>query len=96
MSIDRSTVERVARLSRLELTESEKNEMTTQMANIIHFIEKINLLDTSGVNPLPRDESIANVEREDVPHKQPIARDELLALAPSALDGCIVVPRIIE
>ena len=46
MSVDRTTVERVARLSRLQLSETEKDELTTQMARIVHFVEKINELDT--------------------------------------------------
>ncbi len=96
MAVDRTTVERVARLSRLELSEPEKEALTTQMARIVQFVEKINELDTSGIEPLPRDATSANVEREDVPHKNAVSRDEILALAPESRDGSILVPRVIE
>ncbi len=96
MSVDRTTVERVARLSRLQLSETEKDELTTQMARIVHFVEKINELDTSGIEPVPRDASSTNVERDDVPNETAVTRDELLALAPQSRDGSILVPRVIE
>lgn len=96
MSIDRTTVERVAGLARLKLSETEKDEMTSQMARIVHFVEKINELDTSGIEPLPRDAASTNVEREDVPHATALERDELLALAPQSHEGSILVPRVIE
>ena len=51
--ITREDVEYVADLARIELTEAEKQEMTTQLARILHHIEKLNELDTENIEPQP-------------------------------------------
>jgi aspartyl-tRNA(Asn)/glutamyl-tRNA(Gln) amidotransferase subunit C len=52
MTIDKETVEKVAHLARLELSETEKQEMIKDMSKILDFMAKLNELDTSGVEPL--------------------------------------------
>jgi aspartyl-tRNA(Asn)/glutamyl-tRNA(Gln) amidotransferase subunit C len=65
MSISKKDVEYVARLSRLALTEEEKERYTTQLAHILTYIEKLNQLNTDGVAPTAHILPIANAWRED-------------------------------
>ena len=52
IQIDRQMVERVALLGRLELSEAEMAQFSTQLSAIVGYIEKINALDTEQVEPL--------------------------------------------
>ena len=93
--IDRKMVERVAVLSRLELSETEIAQFSTQLSAIVDYIEKINTLDTDKVEPLAHCLSVQNVLREDVP-KPSLSNDSALANAPDRGDGYFIVPKILD
>lgn len=95
MKITRETIEHVANLARLNLTEQEKEKLTIEMANIISYVDKLNELDTSGISPTAHVIPIKNVFREDKVEKS-YDRDKMLANAPSHEDGCFKVPKIVE
>ena len=95
MPIAREQVEYVARLSRLELTEEEKDRFAGQLEAILEFVGKLNELDTAGVELLIHVAPRQNVSRDDVPG-QSLPRDEALANAPDQNEGSFKVPRIIE
>ncbi len=63
--IDQNQVRKVARLSRLDLTNQELEEFTGQLRAILDYVEKMNELDTDNVEPLAHCLPIANVLRED-------------------------------
>ena len=63
--IDESLVRKVAKLSRLELTEAEIEEFTGQLSAILDYMEKMNELDTADVQPLAHCLPISNRFRED-------------------------------
>jgi aspartyl-tRNA(Asn)/glutamyl-tRNA(Gln) amidotransferase subunit C len=88
-------VERIAALAQLELTDEEKELFTKQLADILHYAEQVQALDTSGVPPTDHINS-AGMEREDEPRPS-LTTDEALANAPDAsLDaGLFRVPRVI-
>ncbi|MCX7842250.1 MAG: Asp-tRNA(Asn)/Glu-tRNA(Gln) amidotransferase subunit GatC, partial [Clostridia bacterium] len=65
MKITKDTIEHVAGLSRLNLTEEEKERLTYEMENIINYVDKLNELDTSNVQPTAHVIPIKNVFRED-------------------------------
>ncbi|MDK2933193.1 MAG: aspartyl-tRNA(Asn)/glutamyl-tRNA(Gln) amidotransferase subunit [Clostridiales bacterium] len=65
MKITREQVEHVANLARLNLTEEEKERLTSEMESIIAFADKLNELDTSEVEPTAHAIPIQNVFRED-------------------------------
>ena len=65
MKITIKEVEHVARLARLELTEEEKEQMRAQLDSILSYIEKLNELDTSAVDPTSHVLPMKNVFRED-------------------------------
>jgi aspartyl-tRNA(Asn)/glutamyl-tRNA(Gln) amidotransferase subunit C len=95
MKITRETIEHVANLSRLNLTEQEINKLIGEMENIITFVDKLNELDTSEVPQTAHVLPIKNVFREDI-SKESFDREKLLANAPSQEGGCLKVPKVVE
>jgi len=88
-------IEKVARLARLELSEEERETFGNQMEQILTYMEQLNRLDTTGVEPASHAVPIYNVFREDEV-KPSIPQGEVLAIAPDEEDGHFKVPRIIE
>jgi aspartyl-tRNA(Asn)/glutamyl-tRNA(Gln) amidotransferase subunit C len=93
--IERKDVEHVARLARLALTDAEIERMREQLNGILSYIEKLNELDTDGVEPTSHAVPMLNVMREDEPGPC-LPRDEALANAPDRAGEFFRVPRIIE
>lgn len=88
-------VEYVARLSRLALNDEEKEVFGEQLDSILKYVEKLNELDTSNVEPTFHVLSIKNVFREDEV-KQSIPLEDALANAPDRVEDFFKVPRIVE
>jgi len=88
-------IEKVARLARLELSEEERETFENQLEQILTYMEQLNRLDTTGVEPTSHAIPVRNVFREDEV-KPSIAQEEVLAIAPDEEDGHFKVPRIIE
>jgi len=88
-------IEKVARLARLELSEEEKATFGSQLEQILTYMEQLNKLDTSGVEPTSHAIPVYNVFREDE-LKPSLPQEEVLTIAPDEEDGHFRVPRIIE
>ena len=88
-------IEKVAKLARLELSEEEKETFGNQMEQILTYMEQLNRLDTTGVEPTSHAIPIYNVFRDDEV-KPSFPHEEVLAIAPDEEDGHFKVPRIIE
>lgn len=88
-------VEYIALLARLRLTDEEKALFSKQLGSIISYIDKLNQLNTSNVDPTSHVLPMKNIFRDD---KQDISlsRDKILENAPSKKEGFYKVPRIIE
>jgi aspartyl-tRNA(Asn)/glutamyl-tRNA(Gln) amidotransferase subunit C len=95
MTIDKETVEKVAHLARLELSETEKQDMIKDMSKILDFMAKLNELDTTGVEPLIYMTDGANILREDVV-KQTVTHEEALQNAPKHDEDYFLVAKVIE
>ena len=95
MKITMAEVEHVARLARLELNEQEKEKMRAQLDSILSYIDKLNELDTSGVEPTSHVLPLTNVFREDGVRPS-LSQEEALANAPDRHDLLFRVPRILE
>jgi len=95
MTIDKETVEKVAHLARLELTETEVQDAMKDMSKILDFMAKLNEVDTTGVEPLVYMTTGANVLREDVV-KQQITHEEALENAPKHDEDFFLVAKVIE
>ena len=59
-------VKHVAKLARLELTEDEINKYSQQLGSILEYVEQMNEVDTTGIEPMPHAIPVYNVMREDV------------------------------
>ncbi|MEJ7778769.1 MAG: Asp-tRNA(Asn)/Glu-tRNA(Gln) amidotransferase subunit GatC [Daejeonella sp.] len=81
MKIDLDTIEKAAHLARLEVREEDKQGLLNDMNNILTFMDKLNEVDTEGVEPLVYMTEEMNVFREDEV-KQVITRFEALKNAP--------------
>ena len=95
MSIGREQVEYVANLSRIWLDEEEKDTFARQLADIVSYIDKLNELDTSDVEPLTNVSGLTNVFREDK-LRPSFERDDMLRNSPKQAYGYYQVPKIIE
>ena len=93
--ISDETIEYVGILAKLELSEEEKEQAKKDMANMLDYINTLNELDTSGVEPMSHVFPVNNVFREDVVTNED-DRDEILANAPEAKDGAFVVPKTFD
>jgi aspartyl-tRNA(Asn)/glutamyl-tRNA(Gln) amidotransferase subunit C len=94
-ALTRDDVLRIAELARLELTASEIELFTTQLANILEYVEEIRAVDTAGV-ALTSHAINLPIDREDEP-RPTLPRHEALANAPDAAPeaGLFKVPRVI-
>ncbi len=95
MKIDRKDVEKLAHLSRLELTEEELASMESDMNKMLQFVEKINEMDLEGVEPLAYMSDEVNILREDEV-KQDITHEEALKNAPDKDTDYFRVPKVIK
>lgn len=93
--IDQDQVRKVAKLARLELEEREVEEFAGQLSSIIEYVEKMNELDTAGVEPLAHCLPISNVLREDSV-KGSIGTEAALANAPQRDGEFFKVPKILD
>ncbi len=95
MKLNRKDVEHVALLSRLELLETKLGKFTGQLDAILEYIDVLNQVDTSAVEPMAHVLEIRNVMRSD--EVQPsLPREAALQNAPEAEDGFFKVPKIVE
>jgi aspartyl-tRNA(Asn)/glutamyl-tRNA(Gln) amidotransferase subunit C len=95
LSISKEQVQKVAMLGRLKLSEEEAEQYTTQLNDILQFVEKLNELDTENVEPTSHVLPMQNVLREDEVRPS-LERDKALANAPEQQDGMFRVPAVFE
>lgn len=92
MKID---IEKVAKLARLKLSEGEKEIFENQLEQILAYMEQLNGLDTTGVEPTSHAIPLHNVFREDA-RRPSSSGEEALGISPDEEGGYFKVPRIIE
>ena len=95
MKISSREVEYVANLARLEITDQEKDKFTAQLNDILGYIDKLNELDTKGVEPMSHAIAVTNAFREDK-ILDSIGTEQTLANAPDARGEFFRVPKIID
>ncbi|MBM4261956.1 MAG: Asp-tRNA(Asn)/Glu-tRNA(Gln) amidotransferase subunit GatC [Deltaproteobacteria bacterium] len=95
MKLSRDEVQRVALLARLRLTASEEEQLAEQLGAILEYMEQLNQLDITGVEPFSHANDAVTALREDKEVNQPNA-DALLANAPERDGSFFKVPKIIE
>lgn len=95
MKITRKEVQHVAALARLSLSEEEEEKFVEQLNQILTYMDKLNELDTEGVEPLSHVLPIRNVFKEDEV-KGSLPREAALANAPAHEVDFYEVPKVIE
>ena len=93
--ITRSDIERVALLSRLSFSSEEADLFAEHLGKILGYVEKLDELDTSGVEPTSHPFPITNVFRDDEP-RESLKPEQALANAPETESQCFRVPKIIQ
>ncbi|MBN1909182.1 MAG: Asp-tRNA(Asn)/Glu-tRNA(Gln) amidotransferase subunit GatC [Pirellulales bacterium] len=94
MALSRDEVEKVSLLARLALSEAELVTMTSQLGQILDYIDLLGEVDTEAVEPMAHALDLADVLREDEVRPS-LPRDEALANAPKRDDECYRVPAVL-
>ncbi len=95
MKLSRADVEHIAELARLTLSDEEKALYQEQLSAILAYFEKLQELDTAVISPTATVLPLHSVMREDEP-RPPTPREDILANAPAAEDGCFEVPAVLD
>ncbi len=95
MAVTIKDVEHIAKLAKLQFSEEEKVKFTEKFNDILAFIEKMNELDTSKVEPLSHVIELDNVFREDVV-KPSLPTEDALKNAPAKTERFFKVPKVIN
>ena len=95
MSVDKTTVARIANLARIAVKEAELEPLLGELNNILNWIEQLSEVDTDGVSPM------TSVVEVNLPWRSDKVtdggyRDDILANAPHAEHGFFTVPKVIE
>jgi aspartyl-tRNA(Asn)/glutamyl-tRNA(Gln) amidotransferase subunit C len=95
MKLSRKDVEHIAELARLTLSDEEKTLYQEQLSAILAYFEKLQELDTAAISPTATVLPLRSVMREDEPRPS-TPREDILANAPAAEDGCFEVPAVLD
>jgi aspartyl-tRNA(Asn)/glutamyl-tRNA(Gln) amidotransferase subunit C len=88
-------VKYVAHLARIALSPEEEQKLSTQLGNILSYIEKLKQADVSGVEPTAHAFPLVNVTRPDEVRPS-ISNEDALLNAPAKANGLFIVPKIVE
>jgi aspartyl-tRNA(Asn)/glutamyl-tRNA(Gln) amidotransferase subunit C len=94
MSVTIKDVEHIAKLAKLEFSEDEKEKFTHQFNDILNYMEQLNSLDTTNVEPLSQVIELSNVFRDDVVRPS-TSTEEALKNAPDKTEEYFKVPKVI-
>lgn len=95
MSVDLATVKRVARLARLAVSEEQAERMTGELNGILGFVEQLDEVDVTGVEPMTSVTPMAMKKRADVVTDGDKA-DAIVANAPATDRNFFQVPKVVE
>jgi aspartyl-tRNA(Asn)/glutamyl-tRNA(Gln) amidotransferase subunit C len=95
MSVTKNEVEHIAKLAKLKFNDDEIDEYTTQLNEILKYVDKLNELDTTNVKPLSHPVSGENVFREDV-LKNSISTEDALKNTKNRTEVYFKVPKVIK
>ena len=95
MEVDEATVRRIARLARIKITDEEAQGLQSELTGILNWVEQLNEIDTSNVEPMTRVVPISLKKRKDEVTDGNIA-DDIVKNAPMTDDPFFVVPKVVE
>lgn len=95
MSVDQATVKRVARLARIKVSEADLPRLAGELNAILGFVEQLNEVDVSAVQPMTSVVATKMRMRDDVVTDGHYAKDVTLN-APASEDNFFMVPKVVE
>jgi aspartyl-tRNA(Asn)/glutamyl-tRNA(Gln) amidotransferase subunit C len=95
MKISKQEVIHVARLARLTMDDGQLDQLAAQLGDILAYVEKLNRLNTDGIEPTSHAVDISNVFQSEKPSAS-LDRNAATANAPAAFDGSFSVPKVID
>ncbi len=95
MSVDAATVKRIGRLARIRIEENEVDAYASEINGILGFVEQLEEVDVTGVEPMTSVTPMALRRREDKVTDGGYA-DKIVANAPVSDDGFFAVPKVVE
>lgn len=95
MQVDEATVRRIARLARIKVSDAEAKGLEKELSGILDWVEMLNEVDVSGVEPMTSTVAMTLRQREDKVTDGEKAKDVTLN-APMSEDGFFVVPKVVE
>jgi len=95
LKLDTNTINKIAKLAKIRLSEEEASELLKDMNSILDWVEQLNEVNTDLVEPL------ANISSSTLPKRKDEAKDlnssdEILKNSPDKLEGYFVVPKVVE
>ena len=95
MTIERSDIEKLALLARIEITEANIAETTRSLGNVLELVDQLQAAETDNIEPMAHPlNAVQRLRKDQV--TEPNQRDALQAIAPAVEDGLFLVPRVIE
>jgi aspartyl-tRNA(Asn)/glutamyl-tRNA(Gln) amidotransferase subunit C len=95
MSLDHATIRRIASLARIRVEENEVENLCQELNGILGWIEQLNEVDVSGIEPLAGAANMAMAMRPDVINDGGYA-EKILANAPERIGDFFAVPKVVE
>ena len=96
MKVDEILLQRLEKLSFLEIPQESRAEIINQMSEIVSFVDNLSALNTDGINPTFSMENTATLLREDIGSVDQSVNDDILSHSPHNQDHFFIVPKIIE
>ena len=96
MSVDKSTVVRIAQLARIKISEDDLGALAEELSKIVGWVEQLDEVDTEGVIPMASTTEGTVLRQRDDVVSDGDCRDEVLSNAPETKKGYFVVPKVIE
>ena len=96
MTVDDNLIAKLAKLSSLEIDDSKKEKLKSELGDIINFVENLNEIDVSAIKATFSTIEGGTPLREDVSEQNLELSNHILKHAPKSEDGYFIVPKIIE
>ena len=93
--ISRDEVKKLAQLARISITDEEAEKFQNELSGILGFVDSLNDIDTSGVEPTSQVTGLENVNRDDTERSYGVTPEELLKTAPDSKNGYVKVKRVL-
>ena len=95
MKLDTNTINKIAKLARIKLSEEEARDLLKDMNSILDWVDQLNEVNTDSIEPL------ANISSSILPKRKDESRDvnssdEILQNSPDKLEGYFAVPKVVE